>query len=234
MTKEAAVNLSYLYAAELLKEAAEEEGVDLDAEAQNMSDEEVAGMLDEAVVDLANAGDLEPIFNEVDEDELDANASEPEGEEYESAEVDEELEAEAGLFIAKTAALLDRAGAAEEAGDALDRASDVFMKVAARRPQLANIPSELRSKLGGREGRANANERFAKGQARGKRIKTRIAKGEASFKKNPLSRAAKWFAGKGGKGVNKLRVAGAAGGTLAALGLAGAAGHAIANRRKNG
>jgi len=122
MTKEAAVNLSYLYAAELLKEAAEEDGVDLDAEAQKMSDEEMAELLDGTVADLAEAGELEPIFEEVDDEALDANASEPEGEEYESAEVDEELEAEAGLFIAKTAALLDKAaGFAEDNPGAFKR-----------------------------------------------------------------------------------------------------------------
>lgn len=112
MTKEAAINLSYLAAAELLKEAAEEEGVDLDALAANdqLDDEEVAEMLDETVVDLANAGELDELFEQVDEyeDELDADA-----EGYEDD--DEYMEAEAeGAFLDKTAELLEKAAAKEK------------------------------------------------------------------------------------------------------------------------
>lgn len=124
MTKEAAINMSYLYAAELLKEAAEEQGVDLDAQAQEMTDEEMADLLDSTVMDLANAGELEPIFEDVEADEEDVGV-----------EVDEGLEQEAGFFFAKTAALLEKAaeeekeafnwgaGAEEAAADAEERAS---------------------------------------------------------------------------------------------------------------
>jgi len=104
MTKEAAINMSYLAAAELLKEAAEEEGVDLDALVENgeLDEADHAEMLDDTVLDLAEAGELDEIFAQVPDEEF-----EDEGE----GEGENDVEAEG--FIGKTAALLDKAAAAK-------------------------------------------------------------------------------------------------------------------------
>ncbi len=94
MTKEAAINLSYLAAAELLKEAAEEEGIDLDQMVDDgeLDEDTHAEMLDETVLDLAEAGELDDIFAEVPDEEFD------------------DLDVEADGFIGKTAELLKLAG----------------------------------------------------------------------------------------------------------------------------
>jgi hypothetical protein len=127
LTRDEKVQVCYLRAAEFVKAAAAEDGDDADAAARNMTDEELAEVLDEVVQSLAADGAFEDVLAVEEDGEAAAEESEEGAEQEAGAEEGEaleagaenaetEVEAESGI-VEKTAALLDKFAAPKQFKD---------------------------------------------------------------------------------------------------------------------
>ena len=112
LSHDEAVQVCYLRTAEFVKAAAAEDGIDADAVANDMSDEELAEVLDEVVEALASEGAFDDVLESV-EEEAPAEEAETVADETETAEA-------ASGIVEKTAALLEMFAMEKEAGAKAD------------------------------------------------------------------------------------------------------------------